>query len=103
MGDRRTAPTSFGRREEPPPEPDPTPVMHVGEVRAELVLTVSEETLHAIGSQIASMVANATRQGFDAGLDLASAEIAADLTEPPTAEQRKAAASVAAGVNLDKL
>lgn len=65
--------SSFGRPD-PDVQPDrgvqesPTPVLHVGEVHAELRLTVSDETLRDLGSQIASMIAAATRQGFEHGL-----------------------------------
>lgn len=56
------------------PEQTPTPVLHVGEVHAELRLVVTDETLRQLGSQIASMVANATKQGFECGLAAALGE-----------------------------
>jgi hypothetical protein len=56
----------------------PTPVLHVGEVHAELRLHVTQETLTDLGSQIASIMSAATRQGFEHGLALAMGETAAD-------------------------
>lgn len=75
---------SFGR-----PEPadekssdeqpqQPTPVLHVGEVHAELRLHVSDETLHDLGSQIATVFANAAKQGFEVGLRAAMEQMEAD-------------------------
>jgi hypothetical protein len=49
-------------------EQEPVPVLHVGEVHADLRLHITEETLTDLGSQVASMIAQATREGFDAGL-----------------------------------
>jgi hypothetical protein len=73
---------SFGRPEpaekDKPGEELPTPVLHVGEVHAELRLTVSEETLRDLGSQIASMFANAAKQGFEHGLAAAMEQLEAD-------------------------
>lgn len=64
---------SFGQpqdREAPEPDgtPVPVPVLHVGEVHAELRLTVTQETLSDLGSQIASMISAAARQGFEHGM-----------------------------------
>lgn len=77
---------SFGR---PEPEPrtrdddavQPVPVLHVGEVHAELRLDITEETLRHLGSQIASMVASAVRQGFEAGLVSAGALMDEELPD----------------------
>jgi hypothetical protein len=75
---------SFGRPEQDRvdvrAEQAPVPVLHVGEVHAELRLVVSDETLAELGSQIASMMYAATRKGFEAGL-------AAALGEDVRAEQ----------------
>jgi hypothetical protein len=64
--------SGFGMTEPEEPTKDegqlPTPVLHVGEVHAELRLDITDETLKHLGSQIASMIASATRQGFEAGL-----------------------------------
>lgn len=72
---------SFGRpddREAPDPDETPAaiPVLHVGEVHAELRLTVTADTLSDLGSQIASMIAAATRQGFEHGMAQAMDELA---------------------------
>lgn len=74
---------SFGRPENPEaPDPDerpaPIPVLHVGEVHAELRLTVTADTLSDLGSQIASMISEATRQGFEHGMAAAMGELAGD-------------------------
>lgn len=74
---------SFGRREPEREKPEradelPTPVLHVGEVHAELRLTISDETLRDLGSQIASMMANAAKQGFEQGLAAAMEQIEGD-------------------------
>lgn len=61
--------------------PDPVPVLHVGEVHAELRLTISDDTLRDLGSQIASMLATAAKQGFEHGL-------AAAMSEFDAAEER---------------
>lgn len=71
---------SFGAPKPDEPQDDvqmPTPVLHVGEVHAELRLHLTDETLTELGSQIASLIAQATRDGFDAGLAAAMGE--ADL------------------------
>lgn len=80
--------SSFGRPEHDGEEPDgsgtfetPTPVLHVGEVHAELRLTITEDTLRHLGSQIASMVAAATRQGFEHGLAAAMEQLGDDSDE----------------------
>lgn len=77
---------SFGRPTDPEvPDPDetpaPIPVLHVGEVHAELRLTITADTLSDLGSQIASVIAAATRQGFEHGMVAAMDELA-------TAEER---------------
>jgi hypothetical protein len=78
MADRPRAIGSFGA---PAPDPkttddqqQPVPVLHVGEVHAELRLHITSETLTELGSQIGSMIAQATREGFDAGLAAAMAD-----------------------------
>lgn len=74
---------SFGRRVPEPPgevEQQPVPVLHVGEVHADLVLHITDDTLTQLGSQIASMIAQATREGFDAGLAAAMSEVDPDET-----------------------
>lgn len=72
-------PRAFGSFGAPLPETAsseqaPVPVLHVGEVHAELRLHITEQTLTELGSQIASMIAQATREGFDAGLSAAMGE-----------------------------
>jgi len=62
--------------------PDPVPVLHVGEVHAELRLTISDDTLRDLGSQIASMIATAAKQGFEHGLAAAMSEFEADDERP---------------------
>jgi hypothetical protein len=52
----------------------PVPVLHVGEVHAELRLHITDETLTDLGSQIASMIAQAAHAGFAEGLRAAMAE-----------------------------
>jgi hypothetical protein len=76
---------SFGRPEpfgEPASkdEPAPVPVLHVGEVHAELRLHVTDDTLQHLGSQIASLVSAATRQGFEHGLAAAMGDAGAEQT-----------------------
>lgn len=72
---------SFGRRT---PEQEelapPDPVMVIGEMRADLVLTpvMDPAALQRCGEMIASMVANAVRQGFDAGVELAGQDVLDD-------------------------
>lgn len=56
-------------------EPQPVPVLHVGEVHADLVLHVTKETLTGLGTQIANMLADAARQGFVAGLRAGMADV----------------------------
>lgn len=60
----------------------PVPVLHVGEVHAELRLHVTQETLDDLGSQIASMIANAAAQGFQAGMEVGMARTAGDDDVP---------------------
>ena len=91
-----TPPSSFGRRE-PAPEPPALPVLHLGQVQAELVVTISDEVLHALGTRIATEVANATAHGFAAGWQAATGQ-------PFTpAEPAARPADVGPGVDLDKL
>lgn len=63
-------------------QPQPVPVLHVGEVHAELRLTVSDDTMRDLGSQIASMIATAAKQGFEHGLAAAMQEFDADEQQP---------------------
>jgi hypothetical protein len=70
---------SFGRPDREPvtrdePEQLPVPVLHVGEVHADLVLHITDRTLTDLGSQIASMIARATKAGFEHGLNQAMGE-----------------------------
>jgi hypothetical protein len=92
-------PTSFGRRQA---DPDPlTAAMtalqlpSLGQVHAELVLTVNEESLHQVGTAIANVVANATAQGFAAGWEAATGQ--------PYAPANDQAPTVKSGDDLDKL
>jgi len=62
--------------------PQPVPVLHVGEVHAELRLTISDGTLRDLGSQIASMLATAAKQGFEHGMAAAMQEFDADDAPP---------------------
>jgi hypothetical protein len=66
FGSRRSSEND--RSEKPTADETPTPVLHVGEVHADLRLHLTDETLHELGSQIASMIANATAEGFTAGM-----------------------------------
>lgn len=72
MADRSRVFGSFGAPAAEPVTSDgeqqPVPVLHVGEVHAELRLHITEQTLAELGSQIGSMIAQATREGFEAGL-----------------------------------
>lgn len=87
-------PASFGRQR-PEPEIPALPLLpHMGQITAELVLTVNEESLREVGNAIASMVANATIQGFAAGWEHATGE----PFRPPTPD-----GPVAAGVNVDRM
>lgn len=75
---------SFGsRRERTEDKPrveqqQPVPVLHVGEVHAELRLHITDETLSDLGSQIGSLIATAIRQGMEAGFAAGMAAIEAD-------------------------
>lgn len=78
---------AFGSFGAPAPEPQtqddtaqPTPVLHVGEVHAELRLHLTDDTLAELGSQIASLIARATKEGFEHGLNAAIGE---EPTAPP--------------------
>lgn len=82
------APRSFGEPDIPDagrPTQDPVPVLHVGEVHAELRLTVTSDTLSDLGSQIASMISAATRQGFEHGMAQAMDRLAGD--DEPAGQQ----------------
>lgn len=76
----------FGARREPPqvadPDVAPTPVLHVGEVHAELRLHITRDTLDQLGAQIAGLIADATAQGFQAGMEVGMARVE-DATGPP--------------------
>jgi hypothetical protein len=101
---------SFGR-----PEPEekttdeaqqlPTPVLHVGEVHAELRLVITDETLRDLGSQIASMIATAAKQGFEHGMSAAMEQMEADAgpdgEEPAVAMQFTATSNHASGPAVD--
>ncbi len=86
--------SSFGRHDSdgghvpPVPVPEPTPVLHVGEVHAELRLNITEDTLNELGSQIASMVARAVREGMIEG----AAAAMADLDPPGPAPETSVSA-----------
>lgn len=74
-------PASFGRPAEETPDPVAAamaamtmPALNLGQVQAELVLTVSEQSLHAIGEAVANAIANATVQGFAAGWEHVTGE-----------------------------
>lgn len=69
-----------------PAEESPTPVLHVGEVHAELRLNITDETLHHLGSQIASAIASAVYQGFEAGLDAAGKLLDERVPETPSGD-----------------
>jgi hypothetical protein len=88
------APPSFGRTRPEPEIPAMPLIPHMGQVGAELVITVNEESLREAGNLIASMVANATIQGFAAGWEHATGE----PFRAPTSD-----GPVASGVDLDKL
>lgn len=71
MSTRPVAFGSFGAPavDEPKDEgQQPVPVLHVGEVHAELHLHLSDDTLSELGAQLAALVEQATREGFDAGM-----------------------------------
>lgn len=97
---------SFGRREPEREgkadreEQQPVPVLHVGEVHAELRLTVSDETLRDLGSQIASMIATAAKQGFEHGLASAMAEFEDDDGELTLPNRRGAQVDLSSGSQL---
>jgi hypothetical protein len=102
-----STPASFGRQRpepEPPQIPALGPVMHIGQVQAELVLTINQESLHEVGSAIATMVANATAQGFAAGWEHATGQpFGAPDLDPEAAAPADAPTEVHPGVDLDKL
>jgi len=90
---------SFGSFGAPTAEPNtkddevqmPTPVLHVGEVHADLVLNITEQTLSLLGSQIASMIAQATKAGFEHGLSAALGEadhVPIGNPDPPVVDLR---------------
>jgi hypothetical protein len=83
-GDRRPFGSRRAAEQEPrsqdQPEPQPVPVLHVGEVHAELRLHITDDTLSDLGTQIANLIANASYQGFRAGMETAMADI--DAEEP---------------------
>lgn len=69
-----TPPASFGRHQPEPDIPAFPLIPHMGQLGAELVLTVNEESLREAGNAIASMVATATIQGYAAGWEYATGE-----------------------------
>jgi hypothetical protein len=79
-------PHGFGSFGAPEPEPEtkddnveqPTPVLHVGEVHADLVLHITDETLARLGSQLGTLIARATQAGFEHGLNAAIGETPED-------------------------
>lgn len=80
-----TKPPAFGSFGRPAPEipdddgrPAPIPVLHVGEVHAELQLTITDDSLAQLGSQIASVISEAARQGFEHGMAAAMSGLAGD-------------------------
>lgn len=60
----------------------PTPVLHVGEVHADLVLHITDETLARLGSQLGTLIARATQAGFEHGLNAAIGEPVSDQGGP---------------------
>lgn len=58
----------------------PTPVLHVGEVHAELRLNITDATLRELGAQIRDMIADAARQGLEDGVTAAMGEAVEDPT-----------------------
>lgn len=50
------------------------PLPNLGQVQAELVFTVNEESLRALGQAVASVVGNAVAQGFAAGWEHVTGE-----------------------------
>lgn len=98
----RPGPADDGKAERE--EQQPVPVLHVGEVHAELRLTVSDDTLRDLGSQIASMLATAAKQGFEHGLRAAMEAVEAeDEGGEMTVPQRRAQVDLdAAGLHLSE-
>lgn len=85
-GDRRPFGARRAAEKEAPSrdEVEPVPVLHVGEVHADLRLRVTEDTLTELGTQIANLIANAAYQGFRAGMETAMADAGAeDPAGPP--------------------
>lgn len=74
-------PPAFGRRSTEPAQPVIPPFAHLGQIYADLVLTIPEEVLRGIGQQIAQTVADAYRQGMHAGVNAAMADF--DAPAPP--------------------
>lgn len=78
---------SFGRPEPAEKTKDddeqaPVPVLHVGEVHANLVLHITDDTKHDLGSQLASVIASAVKQGIEHGVAVAMEQIAGPDDEP---------------------
>jgi hypothetical protein len=101
------SPASFGRPQPPPASPlADIPVISLGQIQAELVLTVSEQSLHDVGSAIATMVADATAQGFAAGWEHATGQpFGAGVTDPsvPLSPPADKVPDIKSGVDLDHL
>lgn len=72
MDDRRPP---FGSRREAEDKPkaveEPVPVLHVGEVHANLVLHVTDDTLSSLAGQIGAILARAAYDGFVDGMTAA--------------------------------
>ena len=71
---------SFGRPEPAEKSGDeeqaPVPVLHVGEVHANLVLHITDDTKQELGSQLASLIASAVKQGIEYGVTVAMEQVA---------------------------
>jgi hypothetical protein len=78
------ATNSFGQADRSRPEQVemPTPVLHVGEVHAELRLNVTDATLLELGAQIGVMIASSVRQAFAEGMTAAMQDLEEAEPEP---------------------
>lgn len=92
MEDRRPP---FGSRREADDKPkdtvQPVPVLHVGEVHADLVLHVTDETLKSLSGQIGALLARATYQGFVDGMTAALHDVDQERPVGPPPEFATAA------------
>ena len=79
---------SFGRPDPAEKSKDdvqePVPVLHVGEVHADLVLHITDDTRHTLGSQLASIIASAVQQGIEYGVTVAMERVAGDDEPAPS-------------------